>query len=110
MKKLLLLFLAVLIIIFPSNAWAGTVRVDNAHVQQLLVHGSTFVVFFDKTAGGCEKMSINTVTRQADRAFQILLSAFETGALVDYAMDPDSRSAGSSGLTCQMRYVSMKKD
>ena len=114
MKKFFAFMLVALFIMTPIHALAGEVIVEDAQVKQILVHGSyfdtdTFVVFFDKTAGGCDKMRVNTSTRQSEHAFQILLSAFESGTLVDYSMDPDSRWSGSSGLTCEMRYVWLKR-
>lgn len=97
-----------------TTAFAGEVRVQNARVTQVLAHGSyfdtdTFVVFFDKTAGGCDKMWVNTKTKQSEKVFEMVMAAFLNNISVDYSMDPDSRWSGSRGLTCEMRYIWLKK-
>ena len=113
MKNLLFVFVSI-IVLSINNVMAEDVNVSDAYIKEVLVHGSyfdteTFVVFFDKTAGGCEKMWVNTSTRQADRVFEIIMAAFVNNIKVDYSMDTSSPWPGSSGLTCEMRYVWLKK-
>ena len=112
MKNLLFVLVSV-ILLGINNVMAENVNASGAYIKEVL-HSSysdteTFAVFFDKTAGGCQAMWVNTSTRQADRVFEVIMAAFVNNIKVDYSMDTSSPWPGSIGLACEMRYIWLKK-
>ncbi len=111
MNRIMLVF--IITATLTSSAFAGEIKISNARVTQVLAHGSyfdtdTFVVVFNKTVGDCDKTWVNTKTKQAERIFEMVMTAYLHNKPVDYAMDPDSRRSGSRGSTCEMRYLWLK--
>ena len=114
MKRGVFSFSLLIMTMLAGTALGGEVAVLDAKVTGIKAHGSyfdteTLIVSFDKTGSGCDKMWINTETKQADRAFEMIMAAYLHGKSVDYAMDPESPWPGAKELICEMRYIRLKQ-